>query len=319
MVLFSLTGCATVSDSAISLKTALNNAVQDITNNLPKGTKGAVVSFVSNSPQFSDIIIDEINVLLAKEKNIIVVDRKDLKLIEAEMNFQLSGEVDDDSAQSIGKKIGAQSIITGSLIKQGKNYRFTLKTINVETAVIESITSFLVNKDNELDYYLSGNESQQEDSGNRYIETKGGFSIEIPNGWDLKSTTDSVYKILQAPLGKNGNSPTVIFSVKTVDGSLSLNEIIDALSNNTKNIIPEFPVDLRNQFTTNKGLIGERIVSETTESKIFDYMDFVSVDYYFLNKNKIYNVTGYSISDENSLLNLIELFDSIIKTFEILK
>jgi len=43
-----------------------------------------------------------------------VVDRQQLDLIRAELNFQMSGEVSDESAQSIGQMLGVQSIMSGT-------------------------------------------------------------------------------------------------------------------------------------------------------------------------------------------------------------
>jgi hypothetical protein len=65
-----------------------------------------------------------------------VVDRANLDRVREEQGFQLSGEVDDDSAKAIGKILGAGAIVTGSFVNLGDVYGLTLKAINMETAMV---------------------------------------------------------------------------------------------------------------------------------------------------------------------------------------
>jgi hypothetical protein len=59
-----------------------------------------------------------------------------LDKVREEQGFQLSGEVDDDSAKSIGKLLGAGAIVTGAFADLGDVYSLTLKAINIETATV---------------------------------------------------------------------------------------------------------------------------------------------------------------------------------------
>ena len=61
----------------------------------------------------------------------------------------MSGEVSDSSAQAIGQKLGAQSIISGSIEDMGANYRIRFRTVEVETAAIQVLTSANVRKDSQ--------------------------------------------------------------------------------------------------------------------------------------------------------------------------
>jgi hypothetical protein len=65
-----------------------------------------------------------------------VVDRANLALIQQEMEFQLSGEVSDESAQSIGQKLGAQTIVSGSITPFGDLWRLTVRALGVEDATV---------------------------------------------------------------------------------------------------------------------------------------------------------------------------------------
>jgi hypothetical protein len=75
------------------------------------------------------------------------------------MNLQLSGDVSDDSAQAIGKQLGAQAIVTGSLTNLGDTYRFRVKVINVETARIEAQFSYNLGNNSQVAFLLSGSQN----------------------------------------------------------------------------------------------------------------------------------------------------------------
>ena len=65
-----------------------------------------------------------------------MVDRKTIDTIRSEQQFQLSGEVSDQSAVSIGHLLGANIVITGNITGTGTNQRLTLKALDVKTARI---------------------------------------------------------------------------------------------------------------------------------------------------------------------------------------
>jgi curli biogenesis system outer membrane secretion channel CsgG len=76
-----------------------------------------------------------------------VVDRSNLELLQQEMVFQLSGEVSDETAQSIGKKLGAQTIVSGSVEPMGDILRLRIRAIAVESAAIQGIYTANIQKD----------------------------------------------------------------------------------------------------------------------------------------------------------------------------
>jgi tetratricopeptide (TPR) repeat protein len=119
-------------------------------------SKVAVLNFSAASVEFSGYVIEELTGILVRNRKLVVVERKNLEVLREEMNFQLSGEVSDESAQAIGKMLGAESIISGSFSFTGINYRFRVRTINVETAEIESLVSLNVKEDVQVSYLLNG-------------------------------------------------------------------------------------------------------------------------------------------------------------------
>ena len=151
MIVFFM-ACATTDPNVESLflDDIIQKAGENINSSLNEGTNIAVLNFSSNSEALSEYIVDELTAYLTNSRHLTILDRRNLNQIRNEMDLQLSGEVSDDSAQSIGKFLGAQSIVTGSVQKIGNLYRLRFNTINVETAVREAASS----------YYLAGNDRQ---------------------------------------------------------------------------------------------------------------------------------------------------------------
>lgn len=124
-----------------SLDNAIKIASDKIQNDLRQGTIVAVLNFSSTSNQFSSYVIDEIMDNLTNGRKLKVVDRQRLDAIRKEMDFQFSGNVSDESIQSIGKMLGAQSVITGSITNTGSSYRFRVFAINIENGNREASSS----------------------------------------------------------------------------------------------------------------------------------------------------------------------------------
>ncbi|WP_461256907.1 CsgG/HfaB family protein, partial [Treponema sp. R80B11-R83G3] len=118
--------------------------------------KVAILNFVSPTETFSDYVIDELTGKLVTGRKVTIVDRKNLALISQEMKLQLSGDVSDESAQAIGRMLGAQSIVSGNLTNMGTFYRIRIRVINVETAAIQTQISLDLRNDAQVAFLLSG-------------------------------------------------------------------------------------------------------------------------------------------------------------------
>jgi len=143
-----ITACATDKNGAantVPLDAAILAAALDIEANVQAGMVIAVLNFSSPNEQFSAYVLEELSGLLVNGRKLVVVDRGELDLIRREGKLQLSGEVSDESAQSIGKKLGAQLIVSGSINAIGSVYRFRVRTLAVETAAIATSYSADVN------------------------------------------------------------------------------------------------------------------------------------------------------------------------------
>jgi TolB-like protein len=115
---------------------AINRASMDIINQLPANSTIAVISISSSNRDMALFIVDELEYQLVDARKFTVVDRKTLDTIRTEQNFQMSGEVSDASAVSIGQMLGANIVITGSVSGTGSTQRLSIKALDVMTAQI---------------------------------------------------------------------------------------------------------------------------------------------------------------------------------------
>jgi len=146
----------------VSLDQAVQTSAQAIETRLPKGAKTAVLTFTSTKQAFSDYIIDELATALSASRNIQVIDRQHTDAIRKEFNIQFSGDVSDDEVKRVGRQLGAQYVVTGSLVDIGNAYRFRVAAINIETAVREGSSSLNINiNDPQVVFLLTGQRPTQ--------------------------------------------------------------------------------------------------------------------------------------------------------------
>jgi hypothetical protein len=131
----------------IALDDAINNAANSLQNGLSEGSVIAILNISSPYGRISDYILRELEMIIAGNGVLTVVSRHQLDIVRNEMALQYSGEVSDESAQSIGRFLGAQYIISGTFEKIGERYRFRLWAVNVETTAIAAPFSAFVSHD----------------------------------------------------------------------------------------------------------------------------------------------------------------------------
>jgi TolB-like protein len=118
----------------------LDNNIRVVSDYLNKtlttGSKLLILNISSSYPELSSYIIDGLIENIVNDHIFGVVDRKQLNDIQKEMKFQLSGAVDDDTAQAVGHKVGAQIIVSGTVAKIGDFFRLSIHAIGIESSEI---------------------------------------------------------------------------------------------------------------------------------------------------------------------------------------
>ena len=146
-----LASCASTGSggAGLTIDEAIEQSAEKISAELPAGSRVAIVAFESPNDGLSIYIMEELTGSLIDHK-IEVADRQNLDYLRQELDFQMSGEVSDESALSIGKFLGAQLVITGVLTHVGNTYRFRISAIRVETATRASVPRFDVRNDQKM-------------------------------------------------------------------------------------------------------------------------------------------------------------------------
>jgi hypothetical protein len=122
---------------ADQLDAAVRETSDYLNQQLPRGNKLLILNVQSEFPALSEYIIDELIANTVNDRVFSVVDRQQLNMIRAELAFQTSGEVDDDTAQALGRMAGAQIIISGAVSQIGDLYRLRVRALSVQSAQIE--------------------------------------------------------------------------------------------------------------------------------------------------------------------------------------
>jgi len=123
--------------SSDELDAAIRETSDYLNKQLHKGDKLVILNIQSEFPAFSEYIIDGLIANTVDDKVFSVVDRKQLDAIRTELDFQASGEVNDETAQSAGQMVGAQVIISGAISRIGDLYRLRIRALGVQSAEIE--------------------------------------------------------------------------------------------------------------------------------------------------------------------------------------
>jgi len=197
IVLFAGVSVNLFAQQAVTIDEAIQQTGAYLIDKLPHNTIIAILNIASDTPETSAYIMDKLTELLVKS-SLTFVDRHNLDLIRKEEQYQMSGEVSDDSAVGIGKKLGAQIIISGSFKKTGVQYRMTIRAIAVETAQVLGITTYTVKMEKTLaDLFEKDPDAKStwdsiHDKNRLYLGAKGGLSLGFyENGGGLADT--SVY------------------------------------------------------------------------------------------------------------------------------
>jgi len=137
----------------------LDNAIQSAAESLSSdwaGARIAVISFASGSDRMSNYLIDGMIDAFVGMRRFTVISRSEieLNLVRGELYFQMSAEVDEETAHSIGRWLGVQYIITGTFEPHMNAFRFRARVICVETLIIRDTVPLTVRRCRFVRYLL---------------------------------------------------------------------------------------------------------------------------------------------------------------------
>ena len=104
----------------------------------------AVLNITSSSDNLSIQIITWLENSLLNTGNCKIVSRQRMDAAMKEQNFGLSGYINDKSAQSIGKLVGANIILAGDFKSVNNISYLNIQALETETAVLIYSSSFRI-------------------------------------------------------------------------------------------------------------------------------------------------------------------------------
>jgi curli biogenesis system outer membrane secretion channel CsgG len=123
-------------NEARGIKSATDTISKKMVSTLPNGVGLAILSVESNDPNESSYVISELEYALVNSGRFPVATRSSVDAVMKEQNFQLSGNVSDSDAVSIGRMAGVSIVITGNVNKTSTTNTLAVRAIDVQTGNI---------------------------------------------------------------------------------------------------------------------------------------------------------------------------------------
>jgi hypothetical protein len=118
-----------------TLDAAAAEAASYLIARLPDNAKVALGPFDTPSSRLAEYIFEELWGRFENSDKFVMVDRRNLDRIEAELSIQYeSGRVDDEHVVSITKQYGAEILVYGQIVPLGGEYRMTVYATDIEKA-----------------------------------------------------------------------------------------------------------------------------------------------------------------------------------------
>jgi len=125
---------------ATGVEGALARAANQTLTNVPRRSRIAIVYITALDRSTTDYIAGELEYIWVNG-GYVITDRSQLDRLRQEQNFQLSGEIDDATAVSMGKFAGADIIVTGRVDGEGNLRRLRLRALDTQTAQVVGVAS----------------------------------------------------------------------------------------------------------------------------------------------------------------------------------
>jgi len=138
LILFPLTPLFSQRTIIMSLDEAISAFAEEFLTSNPNNRSIAVIVLKTDKRKLTDYFIDKMIEKIwesGRNNNVKVFERKDIEPLQQELNFSLSGNISDETAQRIGHFVGASTVIYGSF-ERGSINRISIKAAVTETGEI---------------------------------------------------------------------------------------------------------------------------------------------------------------------------------------
>jgi hypothetical protein len=122
-------------DTEAALGTVLRQGADFFYGRIPEGRKIAVFDLKSGDPKDGEAFAEKLRGIFSNEGRLVCVERGQmLSLIHREQDYSLSMKVDEQAEILMGHELGAQVILSGTLVKTDYGFLVTINAIDTETA-----------------------------------------------------------------------------------------------------------------------------------------------------------------------------------------
>jgi TolB-like protein len=121
-----------------NLDRAIDSQGQYLLGQVPSNSILAIIGISSGSEDLSKYITEGLTsyVVNNNTKNIRIAERGAMQILQKEIDFQYSGAADDNFMISLGKTVGANTVIAGTIYSIGSELRFNIRVIEIETTLV---------------------------------------------------------------------------------------------------------------------------------------------------------------------------------------
>jgi|GEM_PF-2065490 TolB-like protein len=168
-------------------------------------------------------IAEELSIeLMNNVKKFEIIDRNHLKSIMKEHKFAMSGLVDPKTIKEVGKIVGVDAIITGSVVPFGDNIKVTCKVIATDTARVISAGKINIAKTKAIDELLAkeiGDGVKSKSESNAHKIPEGSKNVQNNNLKTDKSkfilnADDAIIELLPIRLERQSSLNKIIIKYK---------------------------------------------------------------------------------------------------------
>lgn len=187
-----------------TLDESIEKAAQQLSASIDGNVKAlAVLDVRCSSPALSDYIVTTLNYYLSTDLQrtaIVVRDEYSRSLVQKEFDYQLSGFVSDETAQSICNALGADSIVLGSMEQVSDGWLLSLRAMTLETQkVLVAWRGKISEKDKELRFQLSKPQTQAAQTAVQSAQAAQPEAAPAPTPAAVSTSQEAISASVQAP------------------------------------------------------------------------------------------------------------------------
>src|SRR5262245_35053139 len=170
-------GRGDISGSQNSLDQQMADLSRQISQEFVGSTKNtiAVVEFTDLKGQVTDLerfLSEELITGLYQSRKFRVIERQLLNKVIAEQKLSLTGPIDPASAKRLGKLLGVDAIVSGTVADLGDKLRINARLISAETGEVFAAASTTITKDSSVTALIGKGRISSSDGGGKPAEAQ---------------------------------------------------------------------------------------------------------------------------------------------------